>query len=107
MDGPRAGDSCLLSHLTVHPEEGHGAGVMLQVPWLAFDLKPGSFSLLVARHHPPPPTCIVQVAALGLIRVLYVCALFLPHNLLGSGQRARPSYIAVRLAPSTIVSKGQ
>lgn len=38
--------------MTARPEEGHQAEVMQQVPWLAFDLKPGSPSLLVA-HQPP------------------------------------------------------
>lgn len=35
--------------MTVHPEEGHQAVAMEQVPWLAFGLKPGLPSLLVAR----------------------------------------------------------
>lgn len=53
MDGSqRWGQLPAASHLTARPEEGHQAEAMQQVPWLAFDLKPASPSLLVAGQPP-------------------------------------------------------
>lgn len=75
---PRAGDSYLLSLslvMTVHPEEGHQAVGMEQVPWLAFGLKPGLPSLLIA--HQPPTLCGASGAlqTQSFMRALGVCTL--------------------------------
>lgn len=71
---PRAGYLLSLSLImTVHPEEGHQAVDMKQVPWLAFGLKLGLPPLLIA--HQPPTLCGASgsLQTQSFMRALGVC----------------------------------